>query len=271
MIKQAEQSFSFHDFARLLFQNRRRAGMYGLIFIFVSFSLGLFFSANMHSPNQEKIVNAVQLFCFLIMGVINVWFFYKRNFLAELFFSGAKLAFILLLFILIALVLFIYYYVSENNGLIMAVASSSAFLFPFIVYEGWNEYIKIPAKTYPVWYLPVTEPDNAISFSAAGAVQVQLKIYRKQKDNNYNLFPVMAPGKIKLAKIFERFITEQNIPGNIIETRDKNNQTFGWQFYEQKWYGFYNKYLNPARSLAENNIKPGAKILVVRINESTSV
>src|SRR5450432_2528003 len=105
MIKQPEQSFSFLDFARVLFQNRRRAGMYGLIFIFVSFNLGLFFSTNMHSPDHEKIVNAVQLVCFLIMGIINVWYFYKRNFLAELFFSGAKLAFILLLFILIAFVL----------------------------------------------------------------------------------------------------------------------------------------------------------------------
>jgi Type VI secretion system, TssN len=271
MIRQPEQSFSFLNFARVLFQNRRRAGMYGLIFIFVSFNLGLFFSTNMHSPDHEKIVNAVQLVCFLIMGIINVWYFYKRNFLAELFFSGAKLAFILLLFILIAFVLFIYYYDSGNDGLIMAFASSSAFLFPFIVDEGWKEYMAIPARTYPVWYLPITDADYTISFSATGTIQIQLKIYRKEKDNSYNLFPVTAPGKVKLGKIFGRFIAEQNIPDTIIEIKDKNSQTFGWQFYEEKWFGFYNMYLNPAKSLIENNIKPDAKIIVVRVNEPASV
>jgi hypothetical protein len=175
MIKQAQQStFSFHDFARLLFQNRKRAGMYGLIFIFISFNLCLFLPANMQSPKAETMVNSVQLFCFAIMGIINVWFFYKRNFLAELFFSGAKLAFILLLFILIAFVLFVYYYVSGNNGLIMAFASSSAFLLPFIIYQGWKEFMSIPAKKFPLWHLPETEfNDNPLS-SAVNTMQVQL-------------------------------------------------------------------------------------------------
>ncbi|MEP6746341.1 MAG: TssN family type VI secretion system protein [Bacteroidota bacterium] len=268
MIKQVQPTFSFNDFVRLLFQNRRRAGVYGLTLIIISFNLCLFLPANMHTPSAERLVNVVQLCCFGIMGIVNVWFFYKRNFLAELFFSEAKLAFILLLFILIGLVLFIYYYVTGNNGLMMAFASSSAFLLPFIIYQGWMEYVAIPAKKMNAWHLPVVEAgNNNAPLSTASTMQIQLKISRKENDTVCNIFPVTTSGKVKLGKVFERFIIEQNNQGvkSEIEIKNKKQAAFGWQFQEEKWYGLYSRSLNPLRSLLENNVKPNAKIIVTRV------
>ncbi|MEO5684337.1 MAG: TssN family type VI secretion system protein [Chitinophagaceae bacterium] len=268
MIKQAEQSFSFYHFGQLLFQNRKKAGLYGLFFVVVSFNLCLFLQANLQTPAAERIINAIQLMCFAAMGIFNVWFFYKRNFLAELSLSGAKLAFICLLFIVIALVLFVYYYVSGNNELVMAFASSGAFLLPFLIYQGWIEFMDIPVKSYPVWYLPAV--DAAVrntAVSAANSMQVQLKIARRADDMEQHTFPVTTPGKLRLGRMFERFIEDQSEQGSraVIATTD-GRDPFGWHFYEEKWGGFYNRNLNPTKSLLENNIKTNAKIMVVRIS-----
>jgi hypothetical protein len=269
MIKQVEQPFSLQDFARLLFQNRKQAGMYVLFFVIVSFNLCVFLPANMHTPAAGRMVNAFQLFCFAVMGVVNVWFFYKPKFLAAFSVSSARLAFICLLFIAIGLLLFIYYYVSGNNGLVMAFASSGAFLLPFLVYQGWTEYMNIPEKEYPVWRLPETAvpAGNAMPLPVANTLQVQLTIARRANDVHEHTFPVTTSGKLKLGKIFERFIEEQRIHGQqaAIETADRQQHAFGWQFYEKKWAGMYSRNLNPAMSLLENKIKPDAKITVKRI------
>ncbi len=268
MIKQVEQPFTFPDFARVLFQHRRRAGVYALSFIVLSFNLCLFLQANMHTPAAERTINAIQLACFAVMGMVNVWFFYKRNFLAELALSGARLAFICLLFIVMALVLFIYYYFSGNDGLVMVFASSGAFLFPFLIYQGWMAFMQIPEKTYPVWFIP-KEGDRvgAVVSSARNNMQVQLSVARRLSDDHEYVFPVTTSGKLKLGKIFERFVDDQLIhgPHSAIETGNGPQQVFGWQFFETKWSGLYSRYLNPGKSLLENKIKPNATILVKRI------
>ena len=152
----------------------------------------------------------------------------------------------------------------------MAFASSGAFMLPFLIYQGWIEYMAIPAKDYPVWQLPATEPGTVFLLSAVTTMQVQLHICRKANDGYYNTFPLTASGKVRLGKVFERFIIDQQQQqglSSVIEIQNKQQRAFGWQFYEEKWFGLYSRNLNPARSLVENNIKPNAKIVVVRINE----
>ncbi len=267
MIKQAQPPFSWQLFGRLLFQNRKKATVYGLFFVVVSFNLCLFLPANMHTPAAEQMVNGVQLFCFGVMGIINVWFFTRRNFLAELSFSGVRLAYISLLFIAIALVLFIYYYISGNNSLIMAFASSSAFLLPFIIYQGFIELMEVPPTLHPVWYLPkVASPAATLSAFTVNSMQVQLRIARSANSTGENTFPVTASGKTKLGRMFEKFVGENNLPGShpTIDLKSNNGQVFGWQFFELKYGGIFCKYLNPALSLLENKIKPNAIIHIIR-------
>lgn len=270
MIKQATQHFSFHHFARLLVQHRKQAGMYVLFLLVVSFNLCLFLS-NLHTPVATPMVNAVQLICFGIMGVVNVWFFYKPAFLAAFAVSNARPAFVGLLFVVIALLLFVYYSLTGNNTLVMAFASSGSFLLPFLVYQAYIAFMHIPAKQYAVWYLPTDTgvTTGAFAANAASAMQVQLGVARRLGDAGFHTFPVTTSGKMKLGKIFERFIEEQAAhgPQAAIETTDKYQRTVGWQFYEQKWAGMYKRNLNPAMSLLENNIRPNARIMVTRICE----
>lgn len=267
MIKQAQPTFSWQLFGRLLFQHRKNATVYGLVFVAVSINLCLFLPANMRTPAAEQLVNAGQLLCFGVMGIINVWFFTRRNFLAELSISGVRLAYISLLFIAIALVLFIYYYISGNNSLIMAFASSSAFLLPFIIYQGFAEFVEVPVRNYPVWYLPeIASPPALLAAFTINSMQVQMRITRAADSPGENTFPVTASGKTKLGRVFEKFIAENNVSGSThtIDLADTTGHAFGWQFFEWKFGGMMCRYLNPALSLLENHIKPNAIIVVIR-------
>ncbi|MEO5638180.1 MAG: TssN family type VI secretion system protein [Chitinophagaceae bacterium] len=268
MIKQAASAFSFQNFARLLFQNRKKAGLYGGLFIVIAFNLCLFLGANMHSPDNERTVTVIQLVSFAFMGIINVWIFYKRNFLEELSLSGAKLAFICLLFIVMALVLFLYYYISGNNELIMAFASSGAFFLPFLICQGWTAWMTIPPKNYPVWYLPSVEIP-AMS-ATANSMQVQLQIARKANDVQTHIYPVTVSARVKLGKTFEMLVAthEMQERKNSIQVKDNQEQLFAWQFYEEKWAGLYRRHLDPSRSLTGNKIKPNAKIVIIRKEET---
>ena len=150
----------------------------------------------------------------------------------------------------------------------MAFASSGAFLFPFLIYQGWTEFVNIPKKKYPVWQLPpATTIVSTMAAPTVNTMQVQVKIARRVNDANENTFPVTVSGKLKLGKVFERFVEEQQVHGEYgaIEIKGKQQEPFGWQFYEERWAGFYSRNLNPAISLLENKIKPNAKITVIRI------
>ena len=267
MIKQAQPSFSFEIFRKLLLQNWKKAAIYGFLSIVIAFNLCIFWGSDMHSPGSEKTATAIQLSCFVLMGIINAWLFYKRGFLSELSLYAAKLAFICLLFVAMALVLFVYYYVSAKQVLIMAFASSSAFLFPFLICHCWAAFIAIPEKKYPVWYLPENETPLIISNNSQ--VQVQLTLARKANDDQTYTYPVTTSSKLKLGKVFETFVfanaKQENKNG--IQLKDTSQHFFGWQFYEEKAGGLYKRWLNPSANLIVNKIKPNAKILVVRIDE----
>lgn len=268
MIKQGEQRFSFVHFAKLLFQNRKKAGMYGLLFIAISCNICLFLPGGMHSSGAGHLVNAVQLICFFAMGVINVWAFYRKKFMAAFSSTGDKLAFIALLFIIMAIVLFVYYYLAGNNNLSMVFASSSAFLLPFLLIQSWMAYLHIPAKDYPIWQLPEeARPMEGALPSYAGNMQVQLKLLRGLRDNLENIFPVAVPEKLKLGRMFERFLAQQYQPGDTggIALKDERQQPFGWQFYESRYAGLWQRNLDPARSMRENRLRPNATINVVRL------
>ncbi|MEO6316374.1 MAG: TssN family type VI secretion system protein [Chitinophagaceae bacterium] len=267
MIKQAVQPFSLQHFGRLLFQNRKKAGLYGLCFVGLSLNLCLFLSANMHTPAAARMNDVLQLMCFGIMGVFNVWVFNKRNFLKGCAFQGARLAFISLLFVLIVLVLFLYYYFSGNNGLIMAFASSGAFLLPFLIFQGWMEYSNIPEKTYPVWQLPSDNGEsNALPAFTVHTMQVHFSVLCAPGDETVHIFPVTVSGKTKLGRVFENFVKDSGRHGRrfAIAVKDPHDHAFEWQFFEKKWAGLYSKNLNPAVSLHENYILPNATIHVVR-------
>lgn len=269
MIKHVEQPFSFPRFAQLLFEQRRQAAVYGLSIVIISFNLCFFLQANMRTPSSEKTINVIQLCCFGIMGIVNVWFFYRKNILAGLSLTGAKLAFICLLFVIIALVLFIYYIIAGNNSLIMAFGSSSAFLLPFIVYQGWKEFMGIPEKKFSLWFLPEQASAAAPTYSAMSAIQVQFVVSRRTDDAEPHSFPVATWGKLKLGRVFEKFIEDQQVNGKqtAIQTFTAGVGPHAWQFYEKKWGGIQLRVLNPLKSMLENNLKSNAVIVIKRIAE----
>jgi hypothetical protein len=266
MIKNHAAPFSFADFARLLLQHRRKASLYGLFFIVLALNCGVFIPAIWQPPAEEKLLNAIQLSCFMAMGVINVWFLYQRNFLAELSLSGNRLAYICLVFIAMQAVLFVYYYLSDYKGLIMAFAGSGAFLLPFLVYHGWNAWLLIPGRQYQVWRLPDTiDPPGEYMPASGRTMQLQLAIHRQAADTAESRFPVFANAKLKMGRVFEQFIAGEQMHSSGRGISTGNGQgPYSWLFFECRFKGLYRRQLNPNKNLLENNIRSNALIQVVR-------
>ena len=266
MIKQAN-SFSIPLFARLLFQNRKQAGLYGGLFLIIVVNLGLLLSINVQRVWAAGAVKFIPLGCFTLMGIANIHFFYKRNFLSAFSFWWAKPAYTVLLFLLMVLVLFIYYFVTGNNHMLLCIACSAAFLLPLVVYLGWAVFSRIPAKQYPVWRLPRGQHvESDVYCSNAAPMHLQFKIARRPGLEEH-IFPMAISGKMKLGRVFEKFIAEQSNEGNTnqIEINGEPHQPIGWQFILQKWGGIYYRHLQPNRSLLENNIASNSIIIAKRI------
>lgn len=253
MIKQAP-SFSAHHFGQLLLQHRRRAALYGFFLLVIAINLCVLLRST-----------PAQLSCFALMGTVNAWLLYKQRLLAAFYLPAAQLAFISLLFILMVGVLFGYYIFFASPLLIMAFASSGAFLLPFVLCYSWQTFLLIPAKQYPVWYLPATATTPAIS--SGTPVALQLCIARKAGEVDVSTYPLTVPAKWKLGKVFELFVAGMGPQQHTtdVDLKDGAGQSFGWQFYQEKWFGLYRRPLDPAASLLANQVKPNAKIIVARI------
>jgi hypothetical protein len=267
MIKQAVQSFSLPYFLGVLWQNRKTVLMYVLFFMVIAFNLS-FIVDSMHSPATEGLLNIVQLICFMLLGAGNTWYLCRRAFPVNFSFNGGRLAFVCLLFVMVTIMLLLNYCISRVEGFFICIASSAAFLCPHLVWEAWGSYNRIPAADYRYWQLPETVSTVIPAAYTGFTMLVQLKLARSRHHPIHNIYPVTAPGKLKLGRVFEKFIADQRQMGSRgwIETKDENDQFFGWYFFEYRWKGIYRRRLDPARSLLENGLRTNAVIIAERVS-----
>ena len=269
MIKQAAQTSSFDYLERFFSQHRRKAVMYALLCVIVSIGFSLFLSAGRQPANtgNDSTVTGIRLLCFVVMGIVNSWIFYKGHLFTASLTQETKLAFNSVLFIAISLVLYLVYSLWVNNGLILALADSGSFFLPFLVQQVWLAFNGIPHKIYAAWYLPAAE--KMVVPGTFNNMQVQLKVLRRANDTNPHSYPFSASERILLGQAFAIFMAGKTTHGNLsdIQVADNQQQSFGWLFYEEKWGGLYSRGLDASMSLFDNHIKPNAKIRILRTKE----
>lgn len=269
MIKQAETGFTLPLFGRLLLNYRKQAGIYALLFIAISFNLSLFLPSIFHFPLNGHLLALVQVGCFLVLGVINTWLFTKVALGDAFYLPGSGMAYLCLLFVLIGGILATYYFFTSGPGLTLALASSAAFLVPSLVYQAWLEYREIPEKIFPAWYLPEGHADQPFATLAGmDQVQLQLLIQRRSADAALSMYPVTAPARMKLGRLFEHFIRQHLASGDAGDIEFAAGSNPAWQFKQRRWGGLISLPLNPAASLVDNGLRTGSVIIVRRVADA---
>ena len=149
----------------------------------------------------------------------------------------------------------------------MAVASSCAFILPYLTVQAWNYFLLLADDGAMVWngYKKIASGADIVYLNS---ILIQVRLLNKLRDKEDSPYTINAPLNIELGKLFNSFLNIENKDGNSeIECIAPDNKPFGWKFYSVNYGGLYKRILNPAESLQNNgNIKKNTTILAVRVD-----
>ena len=183
------------------------------------------------------------------------------------------LTFTIILQILALLFYSVSFYFLSHKSLYITVFPWNILLFivPLWINRTFEYAVKIPAHEYKQWFYPektiVADMDNIDTSNIAIITYVFSKKFNDPEITN---FQTKAPYDIKLGDLFFFFLQEWNYkyPQNTIEFVDDEKQVFGWLFYiKGKWWS-PNRYLDPDKTIKENQIKVNQIINTARVQQS---
>ncbi|HEY4109984.1 TssN family type VI secretion system protein [Puia sp.] len=220
-----------------------------------------------HAGISPVVAGGLQWSAFLLLGMAHIRHFRRllvRLRIERLLFSpfgwGVTLG---LTFISVAVLLLLYGFTNADR-LLLAVAGGSAFLLPFMIAGAWETLNAIPGKEYKVWFNP--EKMDSFPLTKTRQLPVRLKVRRKYFDNREELFPLTAPARWKVGRFFYHFMLDEESKGApAFEKEDEFRNPYGWQFYSTDFGGVVRKFLDPQRTLEENNVKKNGVIVARRV------
>lgn len=162
-----------------------------------------------------------------------------------------------------------FYFLSHKSGFSFYFTISLWYLMvPMAVVRCFDLALAVPAKIYKEWYYPakpiIADMDK---FDLSNFAIITYVFSKKEGDTEKSNFQTKAPYDIKLGDLFYFFINEWNrkYPQGNIQYTDEQANTFGWLFYvKDKWYQ-PKKFLDPDKTVRENNINVNQIIQTLRI------
>jgi hypothetical protein len=146
----------------------------------------------------------------------------------------------------------------------LACVGCSAFLLPYVIAEAWENFYSIPEREYKVWHNPETM--DQFTVKQTRHLPVRLKVRRRYADLHEELFPLTAPARWKVGRFFYHFIQDEESKGApAFEKEDETRKPYGWQFYSADYGGFVRRFLDPQRTLEENNVRENTVIVARRV------
>ncbi len=206
----------------------------------------------------------------ILTGILYV--FLSRKMLSQLpdkpietFFSFA-----VLFTCVIALVNLIFLHYVFNTDL-AGFLSLTAFFFllPSLVVYSFGLYIQIPKLKYEEWMLPdyENEPDYD-SMDLTKINIVDLEFQKNNNDDTYTKFTLKAPLEINFGQWFYGFVKDYNIKfiESPIQSKNSMNQASSWLFYVKPNFWSDKKYIDPKKTINDNDIKDKTWIIAKRVN-----
>jgi|GEM_PF-2594856 len=164
----------------------------------------------------------------------------------------------------ILLLLLLLYGATRGLRLSLAWISCSAFILPYVIADAWENFHSIPEREYKVWHHP-GKMDH-FTVKQTRHLPVRLKVRRRYSDLHEELFPLTAPARWKVGRVFYHFIQEEEDKGApAFEKEDETRNPYGWQFYSADYGGIVRRFLDPQRTLEENNVRENTVIVARRV------
>jgi hypothetical protein len=141
---------------------------------------------------------------------------------------------------------------------------------PFLLFQSISFYFGIPDSEYKKWYYPFGKEINDPTEHEMESPLVIAFMFQKRFDN-YELttFRAMAPRQMKFGKLFYHFIVDYNAKYNDskIEYIYDRSKSYGWIFYMKQGWLARKVYIDPDKTVAENQIEEDSVIIAQRVLE----
>jgi hypothetical protein len=183
----------------------------------------------------------------------------------ETFFSFAFLfAFVLAL----ANLLFLHFVFNTELAGFLSWAAFFFLIPPLVVYS-FGLYTQIPKLKYEEWILPdyENEPDyDSMDLSKINIVDIEFQ--KNNNDDTYTKFTLKAPLEINFGQWFYGFVKDYNVKfiESPIQSKNSMNQPSSWLFYIKPSFWSDKKYIDPKKTIKDNNIKDKTWIIAKRVN-----
>ena len=263
------KAFQIHPFLlktnNIPFFLKRKFARYILLFIFITISSGAFSIMGYSSAPLFRAILLVQLINFMAIGILHTALLEKRQFL-PLYFPKERFYFSFVLTLIIYGMLLLFYSMVNANMEKIVLASCCSFLLPYMVYRSWLYFQLLPKDTSMVWYGYKATDENA-DIVYLSTILLNLKLSRKYMAYKEDTYLINMPLHLELGKLFNSFLNvEKNSNATDLECVDPNNVPYGWKFYAISFGGFYQRVLDPSKSLNDNkNIQKNTTILAKRV------
>ncbi len=241
---------------------------YFLFFILIALAVSSLSVINYRSETVLLTVRLIQLAIFVFLGIVHSDLLEKRPLFTH---HSTKekfyLSFVLTLIIYGALLLF--YFIIKSDMQHIALASSCAFLLPYMIVQAWNYFLLIQESESMIWngYKDFAENTEIVYLNT---ILINIRLSKKYQAKEASSFLINTPLTLELGKLFNSFLILEMKDGNIeIDCIGPNNKPFGWKFFAVSFGGLYKRILDPEKSLQNNGSdKKNTTILAKRVDLS---
>ncbi len=278
-------------------QNDRRTKLY----IFFMLLLAALSGLGLYFGNQSTVLSLSSMYkilmaFFLLLGIFHFWFMYKKLFWSkrdtyskeqDSFFP--ELVYTLSIpFLMSASLLAVYGYFAGFEKISNYWAISTLFIVPFLLAKSYDSLNQIPQRDFSRKWVFTTERIGEEKWNWVNKRWVYFTVKEDlksewQKKGRYVNFRIEVPRLVPIREIFRLAIREHNRRGHDVPIQDlgfeeSNQDQFWWLFSVKSiwnrpstWFRTI-RYLDPYKSVVENELSPQDIILATRMSlkESTN-
>ena len=150
----------------------------------------------------------------------------------------------------------------------LAATSVLVFFVPPVFWWAYIAMIAIPSEIYTVWYYPEKAPPLDMYDVDLDRLKVlEVELFKGAADPSPLKVKVKAPPDMNFGEWFKKFIDDYNLkfPRNGIHFVSEEGEAYGWIFYLKPSFFRRKQYIDPALSVAGNQVKEKHTIFARRV------
>ena len=255
---------------KLFSKNKKHAILYALLIILTFALAGLLSSSKVLNDTPLNSFFGFQ-FIFVLLGVGHLYV--MRKYFGDLsedessFFPEFLFTLVIMLFGLIGFLNVVGRFKAPFSSVFMA--SSIAFMLPWLIYKLFEFATAIPVPIYKKWLYPLGKNiKDPTKEELMNPLVISFEFKKRKEENEITNFRVKAPEAMEFGKLFYFFINDYNErhPESRIEyLNHQDQQPDEWIFYFKPGWLKSARHVNFAHTVQANDIKENSIIVCERV------